>query len=33
VVRGHAAPDLLDGVPARLVTTDLDVLRLGGWPS
>jgi len=33
VVRGHAAPKLLDGVPARLVTTDLDVLRLGGWPA
>jgi thiamine biosynthesis lipoprotein len=33
VVRGHAAPDLLRGVPARLVTTGLDVLRLGGWPA
>jgi thiamine biosynthesis lipoprotein len=33
VVRGHAAPDLFDGVPARLVTTGLDVLRLGGWPA
>jgi thiamine biosynthesis lipoprotein len=33
VVRGHRAPDLLAGVPARLVTPDLDVLRLGGWPS
>ena len=33
VVRGHAAPNLLAGAPARLVTTDLDVLRLGGWPS
>jgi thiamine biosynthesis lipoprotein len=33
IVRGHAAPDLLRGVPARLVTPDLDVLRLGGWPS
>lgn len=33
MVRGHAAPDLLAGAPARLVTTDLDVLRLGGWPS
>jgi thiamine biosynthesis lipoprotein len=33
VVRGHAAPDQFDGVPARLVTTGLDVLRLGGWPA
>lgn len=33
IVRGHAAPDLLAGFPARLVTTDLDVLRLGGWPT
>lgn len=33
VVRGHDAPGLLDGVPSRLVTPDLDVLRLGGWPS
>jgi thiamine biosynthesis lipoprotein len=33
IVRGHAAPDLLRGVPARLVTPDLDVLRLGGWPA
>jgi thiamine biosynthesis lipoprotein len=33
IVRGHAAPDLLDGVPSRLVTPGLDVLRLGGWPS
>jgi thiamine biosynthesis lipoprotein len=33
VVRGHAAPELLTGVPARLVSTDLDVLRLGGWPA
>lgn len=33
IVRGHAAPDLLRGYPARLVTRDLDVLRLGGWPS
>ncbi len=33
VVRGHAAPELLGGVPARLVTTDLDELRLGGWPA
>jgi len=32
IVRGHAAPDLLAGYPARLVTRDLDVLRLG-WPS
>jgi thiamine biosynthesis lipoprotein len=33
VVRGHRAPELLAGVPARLVTPDLDVLRLGGWPA
>ena len=33
VVRGHAAPELLAGMPARLVTPDLDVLRLGGWPA
>ena len=33
IVRGHAAPALLAGFPARLVTTDLDVLRLGGWPT
>jgi len=33
VVRGHDAPALLGGVPARLVTPDLDVLRLGGWPA
>jgi len=33
IVRGHAAPGLLAGVPARLVSTDLDVLRLGGWPA
>ncbi|WP_433367379.1 FAD:protein FMN transferase [Actinoplanes sp. CA-142083] len=33
IVRGHAAPDLLGRVPSRLVTPDLDVLRLGGWPS
>ena len=33
VVRGRAAVALLAGVPARLVTPDLDVLRLGGWPS
>lgn len=33
VVRGHDAPMLLDGIPSRLVTPDLDVLRLGGWPS
>jgi thiamine biosynthesis lipoprotein len=33
VVRGHAAPDVLSGVPARLVTADLDVLLLGGWPA
>jgi thiamine biosynthesis lipoprotein len=33
IVRGHRAPDLLAGAPARLVTADRDVLRLGGWPS
>ena len=33
IVRGHAAPDLLTGHPARLITPDMDVLRLGGWPS
>ena len=33
IVRGQAAPDLLRGVPARLVTADLDVIRLGGWPA
>jgi len=33
IVRGHAAPELLASVPSRLVTPDLDVLRLGGWPS
>jgi thiamine biosynthesis lipoprotein len=33
IVRGHDAPALLAGVPARLVTPGLDVLRLGGWPS
>ncbi|MFI5930866.1 FAD:protein FMN transferase [Actinoplanes sp. NPDC051494] len=33
VVRGRDAPRLLDGTPARLVTPDLDVVRLGGWPA
>jgi thiamine biosynthesis lipoprotein len=33
VVRGHAAPGLLRGVPARLVTPARRVLRLGGWPA
>jgi thiamine biosynthesis lipoprotein len=33
IVRGHAAPEVLTGAPARLVSTDLDVLRLGGWPA
>jgi thiamine biosynthesis lipoprotein len=33
IVAGHAAPDLLGHAPSRLVTQDLDVLRLGGWPS
>ena len=32
VVRGHEAPAFLGNVPSRLVTPDLDVLRLGGWP-
>jgi thiamine biosynthesis lipoprotein len=33
IVRGHDAPELLRNVPSRLVTPDLDVLRLGGWPA
>jgi FAD:protein FMN transferase len=33
MVRGHGAPSLLANVPSRLVTPDLDVLCLGGWPS
>jgi thiamine biosynthesis lipoprotein len=33
IVAGHGAPDLLGHAPSRLVTQDLDVLRLGGWPS
>jgi len=33
IVRGPSAPTMFGGVPARLVTTDRDVLRLGGWPS
>jgi FAD:protein FMN transferase len=33
IVRGRRAPNLLSGTPARLVTTDGTVLRLGGWPS
>jgi thiamine biosynthesis lipoprotein len=33
VVRGHRAPNLLDGMPARLVTPGFDILRLGGWPA
>ena len=33
IVRGHGAPNLLGNVPSRLVTPDLDVLCLGGWPS
>jgi thiamine biosynthesis lipoprotein len=33
IVRGRRAPNLLSGAPARLVTADGDVLRLGGWPS
>ncbi|GAA0454222.1 FAD:protein FMN transferase [Paractinoplanes deccanensis] len=33
VVRGHRAFGLLRGVPSRIVTADLEVLRIGGWPS
>jgi FAD:protein FMN transferase len=33
IVRGPGAVDLLGSVPSRLVTPDLDVLRLGGWPA
>jgi thiamine biosynthesis lipoprotein len=35
LVRGHRAPDWLrqQGVPARLVTADGDVVILGGWPA
>lgn len=33
VVRGHRAPALLGRAPSRLVTRDLDVVRLGGWPA
>jgi thiamine biosynthesis lipoprotein len=33
IVRGHRAPELLGGTPARLVTAGLDILRLGGWPA
>jgi thiamine biosynthesis lipoprotein len=33
IVRGSGAPALLAGGPARLVTADRDVLRLGGWPA
>jgi thiamine biosynthesis lipoprotein len=33
IVRGRGAPGLLGSVPARLVTRDLEVLRLGGWPA
>jgi FAD:protein FMN transferase len=33
IVRGRAALNLLGGVPSRLVTPDLDVVRLGGWPA
>jgi FAD:protein FMN transferase len=33
VVRGPGAVDLLGSVPSRLVSRDLDVLRLGGWPA
>ncbi|XVU23742.1 FAD:protein FMN transferase [Actinoplanes sp. CA-054009] len=33
IVRGRRAPALLRGVPSRLVTPGLDVVRQGGWPS
>lgn len=33
IVAGHRAPEVLGGVPSRLVGRDLGVLRLGGWPS
>ncbi|XVV11094.1 FAD:protein FMN transferase [Actinoplanes sp. CA-131856] len=33
IVRGRGASGLLRGVPSRLVTPDLDVVRQGGWPS
>ncbi|GLY94083.1 FAD:protein FMN transferase [Actinoplanes sp. NBRC 103695] len=33
VVRGHSAPRLLAGVPARLVTATGEILRLGRWPA
>ncbi|SNY56905.1 FAD:protein FMN transferase [Paractinoplanes atraurantiacus] len=33
IVRGRRASSLLRGVPSRLVTPELDVVRLGGWPS
>jgi thiamine biosynthesis lipoprotein len=33
IVHGHGALDVLGRAPSRLVTPDLDVLRLGGWPA
>lgn len=33
VVRGERARPMLRAVPSRLVTPELDVLHLGGWPS
>ncbi|BCY11602.1 FAD:protein FMN transferase [Actinoplanes sp. L3-i22] len=33
IVAGRRAPELLRDVPSRLVGRDLDVRRLGGWPS
>ncbi|MFG1991803.1 FAD:protein FMN transferase [Actinoplanes sp. NPDC048988] len=33
VVRGRRAAGLLRGVPSRLVTPELGVVRRGGWPS
>ncbi|SDT74879.1 FAD:protein FMN transferase [Actinoplanes derwentensis] len=33
IVRGHGAPRLLAGVPSRLVTPSMRILRTGGWPA
>ncbi|MFF5085289.1 FAD:protein FMN transferase [Actinoplanes sp. NPDC000266] len=33
IVRGQRASRLLRSVPSRLVTPELDVVRLGGWPT
>ncbi|GAA1583599.1 FAD:protein FMN transferase [Actinoplanes couchii] len=32
IVRGHGARRLLAGVPSRLVTPSMRILRTGGWP-